>query len=92
MLCLNGGAVSWKNSKQETMGDSTIESKYIATSMASKEVVWIKNLITELRVGLIIADPVKLYWDNNRATPSYSRHRRKRRCEDVQNTDRRKCR
>ena len=37
VFTLNGGAISWKSSKQETNADSTIESEYIATSEATKE-------------------------------------------------------
>jgi hypothetical protein len=41
---LNGGAVSWKSSKQDTIADSTGETEYIAASEVAKEVVWIKKL------------------------------------------------
>ena len=52
MFCLNGGAVSWKSSKQETVADSTTESEYIAALDDAKEAVWIKKFITELGVVL----------------------------------------
>ena len=43
VFCLNGGAVSWKSSKKDIVADSTTEAKYIATSNAAKEAVWIKT-------------------------------------------------
>ncbi|KAK2382607.1 hypothetical protein QL285_070129 [Trifolium repens] len=64
---LNGGAVSWKSSKQETVADSTTEAEYIAASDAAKEAVWIKEFITELGIVPSIVDPIDLYCDNNRA-------------------------
>ncbi|KAK2421692.1 secreted RxLR effector protein [Trifolium repens] len=67
VFCLNGGAVSWKSSKQETAADSTTEAEYIAASSAAKEAVWIKKFISELDVVPSIVDPISLYCDNNGA-------------------------
>jgi hypothetical protein len=39
MLCLNGGVVSWKSSKLDTVADSMMEAEYIATWEPIKEVV-----------------------------------------------------
>ena len=67
MFCLNGGAVSWRSSKQDTVADSTIEAEYIAASEAAKEAVWIKKFIARLGVIPSISNPVNLYCDNNGA-------------------------
>ena len=67
MFCLNGGAVSWRSSKQDTIADSTIKAEYIAASEAAKGAVWIKKFITGLGVIPCISDPVNLYCDNNGA-------------------------
>ena len=67
VFCLNGGAVSWKSSKQETVADSTTEAEYIAASEAAKEAVWIRKFIVELGVIKSIENPVDLYCDNNGA-------------------------
>ncbi|KAK9043585.1 hypothetical protein V6N11_071921 [Hibiscus sabdariffa] len=67
VFCLNGGAVSWKSSKQDTVADSTTEAEYIVASEAAKEAVWIKKFISELGVVPSISDVVGLYCDNNGA-------------------------
>ncbi|KAI5418500.1 hypothetical protein KIW84_042937 [Lathyrus oleraceus] len=67
VFCLNGGAVSWKSSKQDTVVDSTTEVEYIAASSAVKEAVWIKKFINELGIVPSIVDPIGLYCDNNGA-------------------------
>ncbi|KAJ9566838.1 hypothetical protein OSB04_002804 [Centaurea solstitialis] len=50
VFTLNGGAISWKSSKQDTITDSTTEAEYIAASDAAKEVVWLRNFLSDLRV------------------------------------------
>ncbi|KAK8713396.1 hypothetical protein V6N13_148614 [Hibiscus sabdariffa] len=56
VFCLNGGVVSWKSSKQDTIADSTTKTEYVSASEATKETVWIKEFISELRVIISIAD------------------------------------
>jgi hypothetical protein len=60
VFCLNGGAVSWESSKQNTVADSTIEAEYIAASEAAKEVVWIRNFVSELGVVPTASSPMGL--------------------------------
>ncbi|PKI60619.1 hypothetical protein CRG98_018969 [Punica granatum] len=67
VFCFNGGAVSWKSFKQETVANSTTEAEYIAASNAAKEAIWIKKFVTELVVVPSIADLVELYCNNNGA-------------------------
>jgi hypothetical protein len=67
VFCLNGGAVIWKSSKQDTVADSTTEAEYIAASEAAKEAMWIKKFITELGVVPSIQSPIDLYCDNTGA-------------------------
>jgi hypothetical protein len=55
VFTINGGAVSWKSSKQETVVDST------------KEGVWIRKFLSELGVFPSVSSPLDLYCDNNGA-------------------------
>jgi len=64
---VNGGAVSWKSSKQETVADSTTEAEYIAASEAAKEGVWIRKFLIELGVFPNASSPLDLYCDNSGA-------------------------
>ncbi|CAH1440299.1 unnamed protein product [Lactuca virosa] len=64
---LNGGAVTWKSSKQETIADSTCESEYITASEASKEAIWLKNFIGDLGVVPAIQEPMEMFCDNEGA-------------------------
>jgi hypothetical protein len=60
VFCLNGGVVSWESSKQNTVADSTTEAEYIAASEAAKEVVWIRNFVSELGVVPSASSPMGL--------------------------------
>ena len=67
VFTLNGGAVTWKSSKQDTVALSTCESEYIAASEASKEATWIKNFIGDLGVVPSNEDPIEIFCDNEGA-------------------------
>ncbi|GKG27428.1 hypothetical protein Tco_0403131, partial [Tanacetum coccineum] len=56
VFVLNGGAVDWKSSKQE--------SEYIAASEAAMEAVWIKKFISGLGIVPTINEPLNMYCDN----------------------------
>ncbi|GKC97301.1 hypothetical protein Tco_1167576 [Tanacetum coccineum] len=64
VILLNGEAVTWKSSKQDTVADSTCESEYIADCEASKEAIWMKNFIRDLGVVPTIQDPIEIFCDN----------------------------
>ena len=65
VFILNGGASSWKSSKQGTIADSTTEAEYIAASEEAKETTWIGQFIVELGVVPIISRAIDVYCDNN---------------------------
>jgi hypothetical protein len=68
---INGGAVSWKSSKQgskqEIVSDSTTEAEYIAALEAAKEGIWIRKFLSELGFFPSVSGPLDLYCDNNGA-------------------------
>jgi hypothetical protein len=59
VVTINGGNVSWKSSKQETMTDSTTEATYIATFESVKEGVWIRKFLIKLGVFPNVSSPLK---------------------------------
>ena len=65
VFMLNGGAVSWKSSKQDTVAHSTMEAEYYAAAEASMESVWIKQFLTDLGVVPSASSPLDLYCDNS---------------------------
>ena len=67
VFTLNGGGVTWKSSKQDTVAFSTCESKYISASEASKEATWIRNFIGDLGVVSSNEDPIEILCDNEGA-------------------------
>ena len=67
MFTQNEGAMTGKNSKQETVADSTCELEYIAASEASKEAIWLKNFIGDLGVVSSIKEPMEIICDNEGA-------------------------
>ncbi|KAJ9542417.1 hypothetical protein OSB04_028923 [Centaurea solstitialis] len=65
VFTLNGGAISWKSSKQDTIADSTTEAEYIAACDAAKEAVWLRNFLSDLRVVASISRPIDIFCDNS---------------------------
>ncbi|GKD26060.1 hypothetical protein Tco_1232274 [Tanacetum coccineum] len=67
VFLLNGGAVTRKSLKQDTVVDSTCEFEYIASCEASKEAIWMKNFIGDLGVVPTVQDPIEIFCDNESA-------------------------
>ena len=51
--------------KQSSIADSTMEAEYIAASEAAKEVVWLKNFLSDMEVVPNMDKPITLYCDNS---------------------------
>ena len=50
IFMLSGCAISWKSSKQKSVAISSTEAEYVGLSEATKEAIWLKELINELGI------------------------------------------
>ena len=65
IFLLAGGPISWKSKLQSIVAQSTTEAEYIAINAASKEAVYIAEILKEL--GYYKQEKFPLYTDNNGA-------------------------
>lgn len=79
VFTINGGAVSWASKRQQTVALSTAESEYMAACAATREAVWMRQLVGEL--GLPVkAVPISgdnqasLNWVHNHVVGAKSKH------------------
>ena len=59
-----GGLVSWSSKKQATVALSSTEAEYMALTHATKEAIWLRSLISELKTELRLTEPTLIYEDN----------------------------
>lgn len=65
VVFLGGSPVSWKTKKQETVSMSSAESEYRSMSDATKEIKWLRQLLSDL--GVKQYRPVRMYCDSQAA-------------------------
>ncbi|XP_068328125.1 secreted RxLR effector protein 161-like [Pyrus communis] len=65
IFMLNGGAISWKSAKQTVIATSTMETEFVACFEGMKQVVWLKNFMSDLKIVNLIQKPVRMFCDNN---------------------------
>jgi hypothetical protein len=69
VFTIAGGAVSWSSKKQSVTALSTVESEYVATMHATKQLLWHRYLFNELN----IPQPEKsILWSDNQAAIAIS--------------------
>lgn len=73
IFMLAGGAISWKSKKQILVTFFIMHAKFIACYVVATHVVWLRYLVTGLRIVYSIARPLKLYYNNN-LTVLYSKN------------------
>ncbi|QRV89310.1 Retrovirus-related Pol polyprotein from transposon TNT 1-94 [Ceratobasidium sp. AG-Ba] len=59
---LAGGLIAYSSRKQPTISLSSTEAEYVATSSAARELIWIRQFISEL--GLLPEGPTTVFSDN----------------------------
>ncbi|RDX60103.1 Copia protein, partial [Mucuna pruriens] len=64
-ISIRGNVVSWKSKKQNTVAHSSAEAEYQAMASITCELIWVKQLIQELK--FVDVQPMKLYCDNQAA-------------------------
>jgi hypothetical protein len=62
---VNGAAIAWASRKQKSVATSTFEAEYVAAAVAAKEVLWLRQLLQELRQG--VNEPTVIKIDNQAA-------------------------
>jgi hypothetical protein len=67
ILMLNGGAVSWKSTKQKGVSLSTAEAEWYAASEAGKEIVYLRSILNDF--GFEQVSPTLLYEDSRAVIP-----------------------
>ena len=65
LAMLYGSPINWCSRRQQTTAASTMEAEYIAGAEATKDIVWLRNLLQEL--GLPQPGPTHLFCDNQAA-------------------------
>ncbi|RDX69136.1 Copia protein, partial [Mucuna pruriens] len=76
-FCISIGrnVVSWKSKKQNIVARSSAKAKYRAMASATCELIWVKQLIQELK--FVDVQPMKLYCDNQATFHIASNHKTK---------------
>jgi hypothetical protein len=59
---VDGNLVSWRSKKQTVVSRSTAEAEHRAMALALCEMMWLKDLLKELRV--LKNETMLLHWDN----------------------------
>jgi hypothetical protein len=62
---VGGNLISWRSKKQSVVSRSTAEAEYRAMSLVLCEMLWVKNLLSELNV--LRRSPLRLWCDNKSA-------------------------
>ena len=60
-----GGDISWRSVKQTLTATSTMEVKFVSCFEATSHGVWLKSIISELKIVDTISRPLKIFCANS---------------------------
>ena len=61
IFIMAGGAVSWRSVKQTLIATSTVEAEFVSCFEATSQGVWLKSLISGLRVIDSVSRPLRIF-------------------------------
>ncbi|CAL1678230.1 unnamed protein product [Lasius platythorax] len=64
VIFIGNSIVSWKCRKQRIVGNSTCEVELYAVSEIVKDIMWLQNMLTELKCEEYLDKPTEIYCDN----------------------------
>jgi hypothetical protein len=67
LIYVNGCLVSYSSKLQKTVSLSSAEAEYFAISVATQEIIWIHQVLTEVTMGTVPVDTPVLQCDNRAA-------------------------
>ena len=67
VIKLAGSPISWSSRRQRTVAMSTCEAEYVAGYKATQEIIWVQNMINDLRIKDLEVTSTPLLIDNNAA-------------------------
>ena len=59
-MSLGSRAVSWRSHKQSIPTDSTTKAEYVAVVEATKEIVWLREILEDLHVKQVHSTPLMI--------------------------------
>jgi hypothetical protein len=62
IIMMNGGPISWKSRRQDSVALSTSEAEYMAASEVGKEILYLRSILRD--VGYAQTAPTNIYEDN----------------------------
>lgn len=75
-----GSVISWQSKKQKTVSLSSTEAEYVALSEATREAVYLRNLMSELTFKQCV---IKIYCDNQSALKLATSHQSHNRSKHI---------